>query len=544
MPLQRGERCTVVNTGTLGPVDGDGVTPVELARIAPSFGGLFAVAVLATGCDGGVEAQDRAPTAQTGDAAAIATDDAQATQTAQAKILTPAGSPIPSQEPTTIALPDGTQMVVSPTAPAPTVTTEAQTPTQEVTVTTEATLLPTSEPSPTATRTVESLRSTQKAVETYVGVLEKAGIVTTSEAILQELQTYEAIGKDGMKYEIASTQDGYPLMIKVEGGNWEEITGQNTKNVTGINLGAFVGGYGSREYYSRLKEAQRQFFGSPSVYNSWKDVDAWGSAGVDDDYKTATSYNTGNILMHPLIWETDLPDNVNSLTGEALRKALLEHASETVSAYPKVTMFTVNELTPAFLKNLGTVEEQALFMHDLNAIIKTGNPNRKLILSDTLNHGSDSYNGSSNTRFTEALDRFGSDIDVIGIQLIVDAGYVPPEGWDQMIYERIKHYYETYHKPVIITELNVNIKALVGGNRLKQQADIYEMLARGIRRANEELDDVCQEINVLTIGDQFSPFERNEEQFGYSTDADPTLFDDEVERKIAWFGLMKGLLSK
>jgi GH35 family endo-1,4-beta-xylanase len=392
-------------------------------------------------------------------------------------------------------------------------------------------------------RTLGQLPQTEAAVNEFVAAMAGAGVQLITDAVILGLTTKEITGKDGKAYEVALTEDGYLLLIKGgAGGEWEEPTGSNIVGATGIDLSVFVGGYGSVQSYSQLKATQRRFFASPSVFNSWKDTARWGSAGVDDDYKTATQYGAGDLLMHPLIWEEDLPDSVSTLTGEQLRSALLNRVRQTVAAYPKATRFTVNELSGSFLARIGSVQEQQKLMHDIRTAVKSGDPNRMLILSDTLNHGSDSYNGNSNERFEAALERFGHDIDLIGIQLTVDAGHAPPEGWDQMIHSRIRFYYERYGKGIVVTELNVNMRAVSDADRLIRQAEIYESLARGIQRANSELGNVCRQINVLTIGDRFSPFETNPGQYGYSVNADPTLFDDNLKRKPAWYRFIAGLL--
>lgn len=241
MPLQRGERCTVVNTGTLGPVDGDGVMPLESAHIAPRVGGLFAVAVLATGCssDGGVEAQDKAPTAQTGDALAEATDNAGATQAAQTIILTSTPPATPSKEPTTIALPDGTQIVVSPTAPTPAVTTEAQVPTKEVTAS--------AEPSPTAasltleewantTEPTGSLQISMRAYATAMGI--NVDDIKLTPIIIES--------KSGSIAVLVDQTFGKPLFISeetTEGGfRWTQATVGEYWSKQGKVVGVYLNG--------------------------------------------------------------------------------------------------------------------------------------------------------------------------------------------------------------------------------------------------------------------------------------------------------------
>ncbi len=415
------------------------------------------------------------------------------------------------------------------------------------------TSFPTETLTPTLTSTpilpLEQLPQTKQALGEFVRVFQAAGVDISTEQLIQKgLNNITATGMDEKQYDIAFVQvenyGNYPLIIKkTDDGKWSEVNGINTKPITGIDMGVFVGGYGFPDYYNLLKETQKRFFSMPSVFMSWKDVSKWGSEGVDDDYKTACAYNTENIMLHPLIWENELPDNINILSGETLRAKLLEFVRTTVKTYPKVTMFTLNEMSDEFLGKIGSTQEQQEFIHSLSSIIKDENPNRLVILNDTLNHGSDSYNGNKNKRTEKSLENFAQDIDVLGIELSVDAGHVPPEGWQEMIYDRMKFYYQNYGKKMIVSEFSVNIKDVQGANRVMTQSDIYEQLVAGIQRANKELGNICKLINVLTIGDKFSPFKRTPTQFGYSKISDVTMFDDELLRKAAWFGTMKGLFS-
>lgn len=167
-----------------------------------------------------------------------------------------------------------------------------------------------------------------------------------------------------------------------------------------------------------------------------------------------------------------------------------------------------------------------------------------MVLSDTLNHGTDSYNGAHNERFENVLDLVIDDIDIIGVELSVDIGFPPPQGWKNMIKERLLFYYHKYRKPVMIIELSVNIKSLTGEDRYIQQAEVYKQLASGIQGANAaEGDQICNLINVLVIGDRLSPYERNPNQFGYSPNSDPTLYDDNLNRKLSWYSFISGLLG-
>jgi hypothetical protein len=429
------------------------------------------------------------------------------------------------------------------------------------------TLLPTETltpaPSPTKTLTptpipVEQLPVTKQAVAEFVRAFQAAGVNITSEQLFQKkFKIVTTTGKDEKQYEVAFVQvdnyGNYPLIIKkAEDEKWMEVTGNNTKALTGLDLAVFTGGAEGAEikdYYSKMIEAQNTYFSFPAVYQAWRiNVDPqWGAKAViavEDCYDKAKHLGTtGEIMLHPLLWDWDFPDEVKKLSGKDLRSAILAFTRKTVTAYPALTRFTLNELTPELLEKIGSIQEQQVFVHDMAEIVKSTSRTNKIILNENFNHGTDVFNGMNNKRFETALQRFDSDVDLIGMQLTVYAEHAPSEGWKRMVYESMKYYYTKYNKKLAVTELNVNIGKVEGEKRLVEQANIYQQLMEGIQQVNKEFGIVCITVGVLTIGDQFSPYQRNKNQWGYSEKANPTLFDDNVKRKLAWYGTMKGLIS-
>jgi hypothetical protein len=82
--------------------------------------------------------------------------------------------------------------------------------------------------------------------------MQLAGVQVDSNQILQGLLIKEKTGKDGKKFEIATTdlnpdpkkqgedlEGNYPLMIKTEKG-WEEATLKNIAQKSGMEFGAFL----------------------------------------------------------------------------------------------------------------------------------------------------------------------------------------------------------------------------------------------------------------------------------------------------------------
>ena len=114
------------------------------------------------------------------------------------------------------------------------------------------TAAPTMTPSPTIEVKMADLPQTKAAVDQFAAAMQSAGLETNAEQIRQGLTTKEITGKDGGKYEIALTQDGYPLMIKI-GGEWTSDTARTIFNSLGPKLGGMVDG--SEEIHSSLYES-------------------------------------------------------------------------------------------------------------------------------------------------------------------------------------------------------------------------------------------------------------------------------------------------
>jgi hypothetical protein len=103
---------------------------------------------------------------------------------------------------------------------------------------------PTIEPSPTVELSLEQQSATIEAAELLAIAISQTGTSITYEQILQQGLTViqkegfdpaDTTGMKKIKYEIAYTQDNFPLMIKMEGENWKSANFEN--NPYGIIFG-------------------------------------------------------------------------------------------------------------------------------------------------------------------------------------------------------------------------------------------------------------------------------------------------------------------
>jgi hypothetical protein len=101
----------------------------------------------------------------------------------------------------------------------------------------EPTIALTIVPSPTVEVNMVDLPQSKAAADQFASAMKSAGIQVDADQIRVGLTTKEITGKDGKKYEIALTQDGFPLVIKVGNGEWEQASIKLLLNGRGISFG-------------------------------------------------------------------------------------------------------------------------------------------------------------------------------------------------------------------------------------------------------------------------------------------------------------------
>lgn len=162
---------------------------------------------------------------------------------------------------------------------------------------------------------------------------------------------------------------------------------------------------------------------------------------------------------------------------------------------------------------------------------REANPSAQLIYNDLNNETTDSSNYG---RTKATLDRLKTKdlIDGIGIQMHVD-GSKPPSR------EKIIQTFQNYGLPVYVTEMDVNMKDVVGSDedKLAKQADIYKSLVGAVLDSGS-----CKNISFFDSGDKYSWLERKETK-GFSLNAKPTLYDDNLKPKPAYYAVLDVLKS-
>jgi endo-1,4-beta-xylanase len=165
----------------------------------------------------------------------------------------------------------------------------------------------------------------------------------------------------------------------------------------------------------------------------------------------------------------------------------------------------------------------------------------KLLYSDTRNIASDPYNGRNTELTLKFMDMLKTEELVDGIAVQEHIGASNPPDKSDMIKTL-----QAYGLPIYITECDVSL-VKNGGSQEKRynlQADIYRSIVE------EALDSgVCKSITFWDTGDKYSWLEQPEFQNHLlgGPDADPTLFDEQLKPKPAYFAVqnvLKACLSK
>lgn len=101
---------------------------------------------------------------------------------------------------------------------------------------------------------------------------------------------------------------------------------------------------------------------------------------------------------------------------------------------------------------------------------------------------------------------------------------------------------QEYGVPISITELDINMKGFNGTPEEKQrkQAELFQRTLRAIIKSG-----VCSVINFWETGDKYSWLEDTEQTGSrFSSEADPTLFDDNIKPKPSLFAVRAALLDQ
>jgi endo-1,4-beta-xylanase len=176
-------------------------------------------------------------------------------------------------------------------------------------------------------------------------------------------------------------------------------------------------------------------------------------------------------------------------------------------------------------------------------IAREADPSARLIYND---FGNESVRGPKFAQTKKIIASLLSKglIDGVGLQMHIAP--VPDGSRTFRVTAGATHYNATtsdlaaamqsYGLPIHITELDVDLRSVTGSNdiRFGLQADTYKMIIETALASG-----VCKQITFWGIGDKYSWLEQP--QFNGSTNAQPTIFDDELKPKPAYYAVREAM---
>ncbi len=398
------------------------------------------------------------------------------------------------------------------------------------------TAAPTLIPSPTVEVKLVDLPQTKAAVDQFAAAMKSAGVPADADQIRQGLTTKEITGKDGKKYEIALTQDGYPLMIKAGGEKWQGLVGKKAAEVAGLkSFGSLIEYRQDRTLYPELDilYGEHLILGLPLFYGriNIQILTMLIIVGQIGKYQ-GKEVGIKQFRLHALIYRGEGVNSYFQFTKEQLINEInMTIEKEMIHAINKgVNEFiVVNEAfypgsgrTDLFYEKIGEEYVKLAFQKAREVADKQGGGNIYLIYNDIQNQ----YSINPQTKYTlKVIDSLMADklVDGVGVQMHVNGNSIN--------YQDITDTLNKYNLPVYVTEMDID---MTGISDQKKQASIWEETIKAILASGQ-----CKSITLWGVGDKYSWLET---MLGLRN-ANPTLFDDNMLPKLALYGLFKGMVE-
>ena len=158
---------------------------------------------------------------------------------------------------------------------------------------------------------------------------------------------------------------------------------------------------------------------------------------------------------------------------------------------------------------------------------RAADPSALLIFNDTDNHTLEGWTTPQTWRLVRHLKTLGL-VDGVGLQMHLDASAPPAK-------EAVIAAMRSYGVPVYVTEFDVDLTHVGGAqsDRESLQAAVYRDMLEACLESG-----VCLSFTVWGIGDKYSWLEEHQSL----PNADPTMYDDQLEPKPAYFAVYDALL--
>jgi endo-1,4-beta-xylanase len=241
------------------------------------------------------------------------------------------------------------------------------------------------------------------------------------------------------------------------------------------------------------------------------------------------------ILVHPVLWEDAVPDWLRntSFPRDAFIQIMNNHVATIMNqdVGKRVAYVVVNE---AYTQ--GDIFNRVVGNDYVDIAFQTAratDPSAILIYNDFNNH---TPSGDGFQRTLDIVQRLKSKglIDAVGLQMHLK-GTTPPSKPDVIAAM------QSYGLPVYVTEFDVDMHGVGGSQeqRFAKQAQIYKDMLEACLESH-----VCNHFVFFATGDRFSYWEDPSVQYYSGPDADPTMFDDNLDPKPAYFAVRDALIGK
>ncbi len=407
------------------------------------------------------------------------------------------------------------------------------------------TTTPTVAPSPTLEVKLVDLPQTKAAVDQFAAAMKSAGVQADSDQIRLGLTTKEITGKDGKKYEIASShidpdlkkqgealEGNYPLMIKTDGG-WWKATLENLSMIRGWHFGAML------NLNKDFHDITLDNFGTGYAFNYWDIVHAEKSSWdfSDPDYNIRTAHDQGIDVLSGILWGKSVPDWVKQLPEAELRSEMIEYIQQVMKHNKgQVERWIVyNEANyhsgkDVYWNNLGGVEVVRLAF----STARQTDSNGKLIYSDYTNFdgASSPWDKDRLAVMETVISQLKADGSIDGIALQVTSRM---SDFDPNKLRKTLDILSKYDLPIHITEFSILINGENTPANLVKQNEVAE-----------EAIEIFKEYPLVTEVIAF-PLEDRLANTMYTPNANSGLWlktDSGYIPKPIVFGMMKGLVEE
>lgn len=404
---------------------------------------------------------------------------------------------------------------------------------------------------------LEQLPITQLAVDQFVSAMKNAGqsINSATEILHAGLTMKEITRTDGIKCQVASTKDGYPLMIKQEKGEWRKTVLKDFFD-SGDTLvwiktdGSYVT---DDKYHSLLAQEYQMVTLAQGNYWKWfeRDKDAvtdkWSKGDIESQIAIIKKMQQTNpslqVRVHPFgSFPEANPDWLKGLSKEEAQKQLKDHMQALYDVYQKsgITPSQYVVANEPYFQGSNWVRQDALYQDagGYNYIPQAFKDARAIVGSDAVLLYMDTANNSKKpgvynyyTELTKKnIDLIKSNGDqniAVGMQMHL-FGNAPLDEKDLIA---TMQYYGT---DVYVTELDVDVSMIPEAQKAETLAKFYSTVYSAAQKSG-----VCRGVTTWNGVDSLStPVDRDKK-----TGAQPTMFNGDYSPKLAYYAVMKELLN-